>query len=151
MFEICTDWFLGSLGPICTYMSILGMCHFDTPIFKPRFPLQSISFLKRTDTLQSITILELLPLRRPSFNKCHRPWPVYCGQPEREAFRQLSGAKPARMHPDARYKSAPVTTHFTRQSAPGPRCIKLPYLTIVLTTVWLTINRSYHRLIISVA
>ena len=36
-------------------------------------------------------------------------------------------------------------------SRPGPCCIKLSYLTIILTTVWLTINRSYHRLIISVA
>ena len=63
----------------------------ETPIFSPKFPLQSISF-SQMNPLRGITISHLLPLRRPSFSKFiylqavhRRPRPTYCSQPERKA------------------------------------------------------------------
>ena len=56
--------------PPLPYICAYWVCAiFETPIFNPKFPLQSISFSQITENpLQSITILEFLPLRRPSFS-----------------------------------------------------------------------------------
>ena len=55
-FHICAYW-------VCAI--------FETPIFSPKLPLQSISFsqIKFKNPLRSITILEFLPFQRPSFSK----------------------------------------------------------------------------------
>ena len=48
---ICTPG--GGGGGALPYICILGMCQRETPIFSPKFPLQSISFSQMTNIFRS--------------------------------------------------------------------------------------------------
>ena len=105
------------------YLGIYICAARETPIFSPKFPLQSISFSQMTKIYSAPEhhhfsvarqILHFLPLRRPSFSKFlhvlaihHRPRPAYCSQLERFQRPGISGRPECQ--PDASYKSAPET------------------------------------------
>ena len=84
---------------ICAYWA---RAIFETPIFNPKFPLQSISFSQITEKSapehHHFRVLgEFFPAPETIiFNNVTDPRPVFCGQPEREAFRQRFGAPTAK-------------------------------------------------------
>ena len=96
---------------------------FKTPIFNmfPKFPLHSISFLQITEkSAPENHHFRVFAAPKTISLKFHRPRPVYCGCASPSAKRSASapGPQPARMQPDARYKSAPDRDYqFTRRPA----------------------------------
>ena len=103
-------------GNVCGYW----VCAiFETPIFSPKIPLKSISFSQITEIpLRSITILEFLPLPRPSFSKSSSRFFAARGHGGRftaaspSAKRSVStpGLSPARMQPDASYNDFTISS-----------------------------------------
>ena len=98
-------------------MCILGMCHFETRIFSPKFSLQSI-----------ITLTNKIKKSAPEhhhFRVFAAPetiifTAVYCGQPEREAFGQrpgvAAGQSVSQTRPTSQIHKPPISRSSPLQS-----------------------------------
>ena len=150
-------WFSGGGGGGHFHIHVYAywICpNFETPLFSPKFPLQSISFSQITKTpLRSITILEFLPLRRPSFSTFLYlqavPSPPTAGLLRPAQTRSVRpaprGYSRPECQPDTSYNSALETPNFMLEPAPETRIFTLeplqspPFFTLpwhIPTKMW---------------
>ena len=120
---MCVSWGGGGVLP---YMHIGYVPHERPPLSALNFRSGAYNFHNwQNIPLRSITILQFLPFRRPSFSKFskryiavyHQPWLAYCSQPERKAFGQRFGVNG---QPDVSYSQFWSPAFFARARSGAP-------------------------------